>query len=133
MLLGLLSMMNNMSNKNESKVELKMLDLDDKYVVVGKIIGVSRNNINLNYENDYLTITVRINKVNRSSGYGSFFMVQTVNDVRKNFYVPNIDSKNISGKFENGNLIINLPKNILSIKNKVIVDVKEYDEHQKLE
>jgi hypothetical protein len=60
-------------------------------------------------------------------------MVQTVNDVRKNFYVPNIDSKNISGKFENGNLIINLPKNILSIKNKVIVDVKEYDEQQKLE
>ncbi|GFZ31723.1 hypothetical protein CSC2_22490 [Clostridium zeae] len=130
MILGLLSMMN---NKNENKVELKMLDLDDKYVVVGKILGVQRNNINLNYENDYLTITVRVNKVNRSGGYGTFFMVQTVNDIRKNFYVPNVDSKSITGKFENGNLIISLPKNILSIKNKVIVEVDQYDEQEKLE
>ncbi|GKU25543.1 Hsp20 family protein [Clostridium folliculivorans] len=130
MFFGLLSMMNNI---NENKVELKMLDLDDKYVVVGKILGVQRNNINLNYEKDYLTITVRVNKVNSSRGYGSFFMVQTVNDVRKNFYVPNVDSKNITGKFENGNLVISLPKNILSIKNKVIVDVEDYDEQEKLE
>ncbi|WP_206870020.1 Hsp20 family protein [Clostridium zeae] len=122
-----------MNNKNENKVELKMLDLDDKYVVVGKILGVQRNNINLNYENDYLTITVRVNKVNRSGGYGTFFMVQTVNDIRKNFYVPNVDSKSITGKFENGNLIISLPKNILSIKNKVIVEVDQYDEQEKLE
>ncbi|WP_207752934.1 Hsp20 family protein [Clostridium yunnanense] len=122
-----------MNNIKENKVELKMLDLDDKYVVVGKILGVQRNNINLNYENDYLTITVRVNQVNSRRGYGSFFMVQTVNDVRKNFYVPNVDSKSITGKFENGNLIISLPKKILSIKNKVIVDVEEYDEQQDLE
>ncbi|GFP75064.1 Hsp20 family protein [Clostridium fungisolvens] len=130
MFFGLLNMMNNI---NENKVELKMLDLDDKYVVVGKILGVQRNNINLNYENDYLTITVRVNKVNSRRGYGSFYMVQTVNDIRKNFYVPNVDSKSITGKFENGNLIISLPKNILSIKNKVIVEVEEYHEQEKLE
>lgn len=130
MFFGLLSMMNNI---NENKIELKMLELEDKFVIIGKIIGVARNNISLNYENDYLTITVRVNKVNSNRGYGSFFMVQTVSDVRKNFYVPNVDAKSITGKFENGNLIICLPKNILSIRNKVIVDVEKYDEQEKLE
>ena len=130
MLFGLLSMMNNI---NENKIDIKMLELEDKFVIIGKILGVTRNNISLNYENDYLTITVRVNKVSGNRGYGSFFMVQTVNDVRKNFYVPNVDAKSITGKFENGNLIISLPKNILSIRNKVIVDVEKYDEQEKLE
>ncbi|QAA33989.1 hypothetical protein [Clostridium manihotivorum] len=127
------ALFNMMSNFNESKAEFKMLDLDDKYVVLGKLIGVPRDNINLNYDNDYLTIDVLIKRVSNRSGYGGVVFFQQVNNVRKTFYVPNVDSRNIAGNFDGSNLIISLPKKILSIKNKVIIDVDKYIEENKLE
>ena len=75
-----------------------------------EIPGVDKEDINLEYKDDILTISVerkeevndeRENYIRKERRYGSF---------KRAFYVDNVDEENIKAKFKNGVLKIKLPK-----------------------
>lgn len=92
---------------------LNVSETDKTFEITVTLPGMSRDDVEIHYENDILTISGerkwkhedeengrRYHRV--ESGYGSF---------RRSLPLPNfVDSENISASFENGELIITAPK-----------------------
>ncbi|KOF58073.1 MULTISPECIES: heat shock protein Hsp18 [Clostridium] len=95
-------------NNNSFKVDVK--EDDNQYLVEADLPGMKKENIALEYENNYLTISAkredvledkRDNYVRRERNYGEF---------RRSFYVDNVDENNVNASFADGVLKITLPK-----------------------
>lgn len=95
-------------NNNSFKVDVK--EDDNQYLVEADLPGMKKENIALEYENNYLTISAkredvledkRDNYVRRERNYGEF---------KRSFYVDNVDENNVNASFTDGVLKITLPK-----------------------
>lgn len=82
----------------------------DKYTVKADLPGVKKEDVSLEYNNGYLTVSAKRdedtkdekeNYIRRERRYGEF---------SRSFYVDNVDEANIKAKFENGELKVVLPK-----------------------
>ncbi|MDU3722895.1 MAG: Hsp20/alpha crystallin family protein, partial [Clostridium celatum] len=87
------------------------------YVVHAELPGVKKEDINIDYNNNYLTISAtrnneyeekKDNYIRRERSYGS---------VSRGFYISNVDKNLIKAKFDNGVLNIELPKKEISSNN----------------
>ncbi|NLJ99223.1 MAG: Hsp20/alpha crystallin family protein [Tissierellia bacterium] len=90
------------------KVDIK--EKNKEYLLEAEIPGVDKENINLEINDDVLTISVErkeeINEekesyIRRERRYGSF---------RRSFYVNDVDQEKIKAKFKDGLLHVKLPK-----------------------
>lgn len=105
-------------NGGSFKVDLK--EDDASYTVEADLPGVKKEDIALDYDNNYLTIsakrdeTIEDNKdnyVRKEKYYGEF---------RRSFYVDNVDENNVNASFTDGVLKITLPKKEQGIQKKRI-------------
>ncbi|ADG81776.1 Hsp20/alpha crystallin family protein [Thermincola potens] len=92
----------------QMRVDIK--ENDKEYVVEAELPGVKKDEINVELNEDRLTIAVerkeetneeKENYIRKERRYGSMV---------RSFYVPNILNDQVSAKFENGVLSIVLPK-----------------------
>lgn len=109
---------NNSSNFN---VDLK--EDENSYTVEADLPGIKKEDIALDYENNYLTISAKRdetvedknknngNYVRRERRYGEF---------KRSFYIDNIDETNVDAQFNNGVLKITLAKKNKGIQKKRI-------------
>lgn len=90
------------------KVDLK--EAEDSYLVEADLPGVNKENIDIDYYDNYLIINAkrdesiedkRENYVRRERHYGEF---------RRRLYMDNVDEENIEASFKDGVLKIILPK-----------------------
>jgi HSP20 family protein len=90
------------------KVDLK--ENDDSYLVEADLPGVNKDDINLSFKNNYLTISAKRENsredkkedfVRRERNYGEF---------KRSFYIDNVDDQKIDASFEDGVLKIELAK-----------------------
>lgn len=110
-----------MLNNNSFKVDVK--EDDNQYLVEADLPGMKKENINLEYENNYLTISAkkedvledkRDNYVRRERSYGEF---------RRSFYVDNVDESKVDASFTDGVLKIALPKKEKGKENRRQIDI----------
>ena len=89
----------------------------EEYIVHAELPGVKKEDINIDYTNNYLTISARRNNeyeekkenyIKRERSYGS---------ISRGFYISNVDKNLIKAKFDNGVLNIELPKKEISANN----------------
>ncbi|KEH99335.1 heat shock protein Hsp18 [Clostridium massiliodielmoense] len=87
-------------------------DTEKAYLVEADLPGMKKENLDLYYENGYLTISAKRedsvedkddknNYVRRERHYGEF---------KRSFFINDIDENNIEANFENGVLKLVLPK-----------------------
>ncbi|MCM8709613.1 Hsp20/alpha crystallin family protein [Clostridium sp. SYSU_GA19001] len=90
------------------KVDLK--ETDENYLVEADLPGVKKEAIDIDFDNNYLTITAKRddtiedkkeNYVRRERHYGEF---------KRSFYINNVDENKIDASFNDGVLKITLPK-----------------------
>lgn len=90
------------------KVDLK--EADENYLIEADLPGVKKEDIAVEFVNNYLTITAKRdssienkkeNFVRQERYYGEF---------NRSFHIDNVDENNIEDSFEDGVLKINLPK-----------------------
>ena len=104
------------------KTDIK--ETPEGYVVHAELPGVKKEDINIDYNNNYLTISAtrnndheekKDNYIRRERSYGS---------VSRGFYITNVDKNSIKAKFDNGVLNIELPKKELtaSDSNKILIE-----------
>lgn len=95
-------------SRGSFRADLK--ETDENYYIEADLPGVEKGNIELNYNNNHLTITAKRdesienekeNYVRRERHYGEF---------KRSFYIDNVDEENISASFNHGVLKITLPK-----------------------
>lgn len=87
-----------------------IIDKEDKYILQAELPGFSKEEININVEGDYLTISAehkseveesKDNYVRKERHYGSF---------SRSFDISNIKADEISAEYKDGVLELNLPK-----------------------
>jgi len=107
---------------NQMRVDVR--ENEREYIVEADLPGVNKENINIELENDRLTISVEKNEevnvekenyIRRERRSGSFC---------RSFYIENVVEDQISAKFENGVLTIVLPKKEYTPKKRNRIEIK---------
>lgn len=103
---------------NSSSFSLDVKEDENSYIIEADIPGVNKEAINIEYENNYLTISAKRddsveeskdNYIRKERHYGEF---------RRAVYIDNIDENKISASFKDGVLNITLPKLVKDNVNK---------------
>jgi HSP20 family protein len=93
---------------NGFRVDLK--EVDDSYLIEADLPGIKKEDITLQYANNYLTIvarrhdsqdTTQDNYLRRERHYGEF---------QRSFYIGNVQEDKADAEFKDGVLTITLPK-----------------------
>lgn len=96
----------------------------NEYVLEADLPGVNKEAINLEFNNNYLTISAKReniiedkndNYVRRERSYGEF---------KRRFYIDNIDSNRIEAEFKDGVLSVILPKANPDKENKRRIEIR---------
>lgn len=112
--------LNNISNFN---VDVK--EEENDYIVAADLPGVKKENIALEYDNNYLTIAAKREDVAQSKDDNNNFVrrERIYGEMRRSFYADNIDEANIDASFNNGVLKIVLPKKVKGKQSTKRIDI----------
>ena len=84
--------------------------VDDAFVVQIDVPGYDKNNIDISYENDVLSVSGTVNEENETKEYEKYFVKERrMKSFSKKWILKNTTSKGITAKFENGVLTIKVP------------------------
>ncbi len=107
------SISNELNNFNDFGFRTDIKELPDNYLLQAELPGVSKEDIDLKINNDYLTISAVhqdvIKKETKKENY--IIKERRTGRFQRNFHLQNIKRDQISAKYDNGLLEITLPKN----------------------
>ena len=100
------------ANWGASSFKVDVKDSGDHYELSADLPGVTKEDINLRYENGYLTITAVHNESkDEKDDSGNYIRRERhTGEVSRSFYIDGIDDANIHAEFKNGVLQVSLPK-----------------------
>lgn len=90
------------------RVDVK--DEGDKFVLEAELPGVSRDSIVVDVEGGVLTIGAEWNENKKNDENGYIISERRMGSVKRSFNVENIEEGLITARYENGILILDLPK-----------------------
>ena len=117
---------NNMLSDIENSVSLNLnySENDREYLITGKLPGISKRDIDIDYTNNYLTITVKRNQFFSNGKNISVAIIQGGQDLVEDYYVGNVDPYAIKAVFKNEVLDVHVPKKNKIDEHATIIDVK---------
>lgn len=84
--------------------------VDDAFVVQIDVPGYDKNNIDISYENDVLSVSGTVNEENETKEDEKYFVKERrMKSFTKKWILKNTTSKGITAKCENGVLTIKVP------------------------
>ena len=103
---------------NHFKADIR--ETPDEYLIQAELPGVEKNDINIEYNNNCLTIHA-VRKEEHEETKDNFIRKERhYGEVSRSFCVNNIDKAQIQAKFDNGVLSIRLPKQEKTVNNTII-------------
>ena len=97
---------------DQTSIKTDIKELDNAYVVEAELPGMDKENINLSFDNDILTIegkqTVENNKEDDNGRV--IQRERSYSNVRCQFSFNNVDKESIKASYDNGMLNVTLPK-----------------------
>lgn len=95
--------------KEKEYMKTDIFESNNKYIIETDLPGIKKENIKVNYENGYLTITVTKNTltsnpntyIRRERFYG---------EIKRSFYIGIKNETDIKASYQNGILLISFPK-----------------------
>ena len=120
---------NSIIEEEEEELNLEFRDYGDRYLIEGKLEGLNKEDIDIDYDNDHISI-----KVNRESlKYGGLpiSILQDEDYIEKSFYVPRVDKKRIQAVYNADVLRIYLKKLSEVEEGITIIDVENYTTESK--
>lgn len=119
------------NSKKETKNELMIMqtdiqDKDGKYLISIDLPGYNKENISLELEDGYLTVSANTVKENEVDEEGYIKRERYTGNCKRSFYLGDtISEKDINAKFENGTLKISVPKEKeIKKETKKLIDIK---------
>ena len=109
---------------NSFKVDVK--DLGSSYEISAELPGMKKENIHLDYRDNYLTIAARtdVTEEKKDSAGNYIHRERRTGSVSRSFYVDDIDDSKISAEFKDGILKIDLPKIDKTTKKSSSIEIK---------
>ncbi|WP_346685277.1 Hsp20/alpha crystallin family protein [Megamonas hypermegale] len=111
-----------MQNMNTFKVDVK--DNGDSYELTAELPGTKKEDIQLDYQNDYLTIKAVMNKETDTSDEQQNYICKEryYGTMQRRFYVGQIDKANAKAEYTDGVLKILLPKTTITSSSQITID-----------
>lgn len=111
-------------SEKEILMSCDIYEENNNYNLIIDVPGFNKENITINYSDNYLTIeAIKEDSINESDKhyirkerrFGSF---------KRQFYVGNVDEDKIEAEFKDGVLKVIVPKNDKNTNSKKIIDIK---------
>lgn len=83
----------------------------DAFKLEAELPGVAKDKINLEINNDTLCISAELNEEKKEEKGGYLYSERRSGHVERRFDLEGIDQENISADYQNGVLLVTLPKN----------------------
>ena len=115
-------MLSEFNSGGSFKTDIK--ETPEEYVVHAELPGVKKEDINIDYNNNYLSISATRNNENEEKKDNYIRRERSYGSVSRGFYINNVDKNLIKAKFDNGVLTIDLPKKEISSNNdsKILIE-----------
>lgn len=99
---------------NSSKMKTDVIEHDKDYQVNVELPGFKKEDIDLDYRNDTLSIHAvhDLNKEFKDNNGKLLRSERTSSDVSRAFYLPNVEADHINAGYDGGILSITLPKSV---------------------
>lgn len=95
---------------NMQDLDLQIKEYDSLYLVEGKLPGINKKDIDIDYCGDHVIITIKRNQV-FSNGVNTMMAIsQPGNDFKRTFYVPGVDPLKLKAAYNSEILQVYLPK-----------------------
>ena len=120
--------MNNLISEidNMSPVNINFKEHKRAYTLECYLPGVKKENIDLEYDNNYITLKVKRNMFYTNNKNIAMAVIQSGGDIEEDYYVENADEHNIRAVFKNDLLRVLVPKNTYIGADTTIIDVDSY-------
>ena len=92
------------------KLSVDLKETENEYIVEADLPGIDKKDINISYNNSYLTIAAKREAVTEDKQDNYLRQERSYGEFRRCFYIDNIDDQNIQANFDNGVLKITHPK-----------------------
>lgn len=109
-----------------SSVNIDFKEHKRGYTLECYLPGVKKENIELEYENNYITLKVKRNMFYTNNKNIAMAVIQDWGDIEEDYYVENADADNIKAVFKNEILRVLIPKNTYIGEDTTIIDVDSY-------
>lgn len=110
--------------EEEEELKLEFRDYGDRYLIEGKLEGVDKKDIDVDYDNEHISIKVKRDALKVNSI--TIAMLQDKDYIEKSFYVPKVDPKRIQAVFNADVLRIYLKKLPEIEEGTTVIDVEDY-------
>ncbi len=107
-----------------SNFKTDVKETEDKYVVQSELPGLSKDDINIELSDDYLTIKVEQQEEEKQEKENFIRRERRSGSYQRSFRLENVEEDEIKANYENGILEINLPKKEKGKKDKKIIDIE---------
>ena len=120
--------MNNLISEidNMYSININFKEHKRAYTLECYLPGVKKENIDLEYENNYITLKVKRNMFYTNNQNIAMAVIQSGGDIEEDYYVENADAQNIKAVFKNDILRVLIPKNTYIGRDTTIIDVDSY-------
>lgn len=112
------------SDNFTSAFNVDLRENDKAYLITADLPGVNKENINVEFNNNTLSISAKREDVIEDNRNGYITKESHYGQFQRNFYLDGVDDNKIMAKFENGILNIALPKKNKNIDSEKIIEVQ---------
>lgn len=104
------SFFNDVFDKKTSGIKVDIKETENEYLLEAELPGYNKENINLEYKNNYLTLSATKEEILDNSRGNYIRKERSYGKVSRTFYIENLDKDNIKARYKDGVLQVILPK-----------------------
>lgn len=99
-----------LTSKDTNNLKCDIYEKDGKYNIEMDAIGFNKEDMNISYDNGYLTVELSTNEEKEDKKKNYIKRERYQKDYKRTFYVGEINSEEITANFKDGVLKVTVPK-----------------------
>ncbi|BEP29290.1 Hsp20/alpha crystallin family protein [Helicovermis profundi] len=111
---------NNKLEEKFSSFKVDVIETEDEFAIIADLPGFCKENVAIEYDNNYLTISAKKNKEENCTIGKYIRKERRCGEFRRSFLIDNVISSDIEATFEDGVLTVNLKKSKANNIKKII-------------
>ena len=96
---------------DNTAMKTDILEDEKEYKLVVELAGFSKENISIDLKEGYLTIGAKMDGSKKEEGK-KYILRERCTSLKRSFYVGDIKREDIKAKYENGLLVVTIPKTL---------------------
>lgn len=106
-----------------SKINVELKENDNDFLIHAELPGINKSNIDVNIENNVLTISAEKTEVKEENGTKFHISERSFGKITRSVLIPkNVDNENIKASYVDGVLNIVLPKETKSVSKSLKIE-----------